>query len=226
MLTHADLHLVVGDLGDLGAVLRVGGGLDRHGEGGHVVVEAFGNGVDFVEALSGFGGGAGDLVQGHAADQAATVLDGGVGAGGDVFVGQDHLDVEAGLFGHFHRHVAVQHVACVVQHDEQDARRAVQQLHRFEDLGPVGGGEDVADDADVDHALAHEPLQCRLVSRPAEGQDGDLVFGLRLGRTDHLLADERDLVREGRAQAVQEFRGQVVGVVDELLHSHGVRLSG
>ena len=93
MLTHADFHLVVSQFKDGLAGGRMGGGAHRDGEGGHVVVEALGDGEHVVKALALFGGGADDFIKRYAADQAAPVFGGSVGAGGYVLVGGDGFNI-------------------------------------------------------------------------------------------------------------------------------------
>jgi hypothetical protein len=102
-------------------------------------------------------------------------------------VREQHADVEALLAGHFHGQVGAHHVAGMVQHHQQHAGRAVGLFEGLEDLRRGGGGEDVAHHADVEHALAHEPAQRRLMPRAAEGHQGHLVLRLRPS-ADHQFA--------------------------------------
>ena len=70
----------------------------------------------------------------------------------------------------------------MVEHDEQHAGVAVRLAQGLDHPRRAGRGEDLAGHADVEHALADEAAERRLVAAAAEGDEGDLVLGLRRRR--------------------------------------------
>ena len=99
MLAGADLHLVgLAEVAEAHAVLRVRGVGGLHGDGGHAVGVALRDVGHLVERLALGGRRSGDVVQRHAARQAALV----VLAFGVVLdlLARDHLTyIHAGLLG-------------------------------------------------------------------------------------------------------------------------------
>ena len=199
----------------------MGGAPDSHGQGGHVVGKALGDGGHFLQALALGGGCAGDLVGGDAAYQAPAVIGVLPGRVGNVLLG-DHLHaVEALLFHLLHGQVAGEHIAGVIQHDVQNTLALVRQLDGVHAGLGAGSGEDVSHHGDIHHALAHEAGDGGLMAGASLGDDGDAVSVFQGVVDDHVFLAPVNEGAVGGHQAVQQFVGQIVGAVDELLHFHG-----
>ena len=78
------------------------------------------------------------------------------GSVGDVLLGDHLAHVHPGLGRHLHDHVAAEHVAGVVEHQQQHAVALVRHLDGLEHQLGIGRGKHVAHHLDVQHALAHE----------------------------------------------------------------------
>ena len=136
-------------------------------------------------------------------------------------MGEEHPVVDAFLVGHFGGHVGAHDVAGMVEHDQENARVALGQAQRFEHLGRAGRGEDVADDAEVQRPCADEAAEGRFMAGPAEGDERDLVGRLGLGAADDFVGGDGDEVAVGDGKTLEQFLGEVLGVVDEFFHGHG-----
>ena len=197
------------------------GAAHGHGQRRHVVGEALRDGRHLFEASALGSRCAGDLVGGDAAHEAAAVV-GVLARGVRHVLLRDHLDhVEALLLALLHGHVARQHVAGVVEHDVEHALALVGQLDGVDTGLRAGRGEDVAHHVDVHHALAHEALDGRLVAAAALRDDGDAIGLGQLLVDHHVVLAQLEDVGIGQGQALQQLGGEVLGIVDELLHLHG-----
>ena len=112
--------------------------------------------------------------------------------------------LEPGLLGHLQRDVGAQHVAGVVQHHQQHAGLAVGQLAAPRSTcGAAGAAKISPDHADVEHALADEAAQGRLMARAAERHQRHLVAGPSAWRAPRSLpASSVDLVGVGQRNSL------------------------
>jgi hypothetical protein len=165
VLAHADFHLVVFQAENGLAGGGMGGGGQSDGEGSGVALHAFGDGETLVEVRTFFGGGASYFVNGKKSDESAAVVR--IGAAGDVFVGDDFLDVEFLALRQGHGHVGGEDVAGVIEHNKENAGAAVGDANGLETTRGAGGGEDFSGDADVQHAFTDEAAQAGLVPTAA-----------------------------------------------------------
>ena len=107
----------------------------------------------------------------------------------------------------------------MVEDDQEHARRAVCFLQCLQDFRCGRRGKNIAYDADIQHALAHESAQGRLVSRPAKSNQCNLVCRLWPG-TDHKLARfELYFVGICKGKSFQQFGSEIGRIIYELFMS-------
>ena len=209
VLAHADLHDTFRKVGNDGSVLRVRARLHRHGERRHILVVAFGYLDQFLGRRTE------DLVQRDASRKAAAVVVVGSDTGTYVVMRQHLGDLYTGTFGQLACHVGAHDVARMVEYHEQDTGLTLHQLQGLEQaLGP-GGGEYVAHDRAIEHALAYETAQGGLVAGAAQSDDSDLV--LRFGIDPHhdILIGQLHLIGVRQHIAFQQFGRDIFGIVYE-----------
>jgi hypothetical protein len=97
--------------------------------------------------------------------------------------------VQARFFHHLHDHVAAEHVARVIEHQQQHAVALVGQLDGFEHRLGIGSRENVAHHVDVGHAVAHKAVLGGLMAAAAHGDDGHAVGSGQRAGDDHVAAD-------------------------------------
>ncbi len=217
--THADLHLVVGQV-----ERRLAGRGHRATRQGHAhraasAVDRLREGDELVEAAPLLGRGAHELLEQHReADPAATrgverVLH------GDVVVHDDRLHLDTGLHrGELGGHLEVHDVAGVVLHDVQHASAAVDLFRGRLHLVGRRRGEDLSGAGRVEHPEAHEPAVQRFVTRPAatHERDGAVVFrGRAVDDAIHVVDPLRGVRRLDALESIGEYR---LGGVDQFLH--------
>ena len=197
-----------------------GAGGQGHAHGPAGGVDACGDTGDLVQRASLLGGGAGDLL--HHDGHAHAATSGGVEGvlDGDVVVGDDAGDLDAGLgVDDLGGHLEVHDVAGVVLDDVQNAGSTVDGAGGGHHLVGDRGGEDLSGAGGIEHAGAHEAAVEGLVPAASPGDDGDLALLLGSAAVDDVLVEvDVELVGVGCGHAPQGVRDHVVNGVDEFLH--------
>ena len=88
-------------------------------------------------------------------------------------------------------------------------------MYRFDYTGRAGGGEDLAGHTYIEHAVAHETANRRLMAAAAQGNQCDLVFGLVLCPDDEVVGCQFDLVAMGKNETLQQLTYQIIRFVYE-----------
>jgi len=218
-LGHTDFHIDIAEVAELGT----GGGMRRaagcDSDGRHGIRILLGDVRNFVKVLAFLGSSGADVVHRDRTGKAATVVAIGAGRIGDIFLGNDLADVEAGFADHLHDHVAAEHIAGMVEHEEQDAVALIGLLDGFKyDLG-IGSRKNIADNMDIDHTITDKTMLCRLMTGTAEGNDGNAVCLIKGVADDH-MAIYRNKICVGKRETFEELISQGSGIVDEFFHFH------
>ena len=194
---------------------REGAPGQRHPDGEGELVRPAREALDLVDPEAPGRGRTHDLEDREIAGDAAAV--GHLRRRGDVVGDGDDPGLDALVGEQVDRTGELQDVAGVVAEAEEHAGAAVGGPCDRHRLRRRRGGEDVAADRAVGHALADPAGKGRVVAGAAAEDDRDLSRrGLR--RPDDAAVDGDDTVGVGPDEAAHHVGGEPLGVVDEVCH--------
>ena len=122
---------------------------------------------------------------------------------------------------HLERDVGRQHIAGMVQYNEDNPCTAVRQAQGFQTAWGAGRGKNLSRHAYIEHAFAHETTEARLVPATSQSDNSYHSRSFGFGSRDQITADELYLSGMSERQPFEQLPNDVFGAVDELLHSHG-----
>ena len=150
----------------------MGRALGSHGDGSHVISKALRDSRYFVQRLAFRRRRAGNLIQRDTAYQAPAVIGVAAGSVGNILLGYDFFNFDAGLSDLLHGQVAGKHIAGVVQNHVQHALALVGQFNSLYTGSRPRSRKNIAGHGDINHALAYKAADSRFMTGAAQRHDG------------------------------------------------------